>query len=220
MLAFPGLSGVLRWLDMERVTPMGNGLWFLTLLWLFYMLFPLLQRLLGQPLVGGIVVLGWALFSLFLEAYAWQGVFFYTTSWSFVFGCYIGLNRQWIDSRTFWIFEGIAIPTVILIKALVFPHLSGAFLIMLGTLIPLHVMLKYSLPFASIPAVRWMSSLMLGIYVIHGYLFVRIDYLGSVGSFALTVILILIVAESLTRFSDRIVKYLATYGKSRNSTEL
>ena len=50
LLGITGLSGFLNWLDIKSQSPFGAGLWFLTVLLLFYLIYPLLAKGLTPPL--------------------------------------------------------------------------------------------------------------------------------------------------------------------------
>ena len=50
LLGITGLSGFLNWLDIKSQSPFGAGLWFLTVLLLFYLVYPLLAKALTPHL--------------------------------------------------------------------------------------------------------------------------------------------------------------------------
>lgn len=209
-LAFFGLSGVLRWIGIERLSPLGNGLWFLTLLWTYYLLFPVIVRILGDKLIGGLLVVLALPSSVALEYYAYQGVFFYSTAWFFLFGTYIGLHRMWFHRNAMISTLSFAIVATILLKYIFFENIPGVAVIMFGTMIFIHFILRTYITLAKSRIVKLLSGWMLAIYVIHGYLFVHNTDWGKIASFTLSLLLILGVSAILTGISNLLVRRIAS----------
>ena len=69
LLGVLGLSGWLNWLYLPNPSPFGAGLWYFSLLLLFYVCYPLLTKLLRPGPVGSIAA--FALLLLVLLLYLW-----------------------------------------------------------------------------------------------------------------------------------------------------
>jgi len=82
LMQYLGFGGILNWFSIENTSPFGAGMWFITLLLIFYLLFPILNRFIaGKIQTWTFMVLGiiclyvWSMFfypgtSLFLTASA------------------------------------------------------------------------------------------------------------------------------------------------------
>jgi len=90
VLAWFGLTGVLRLFGVPRGTPFGNGLWFLTLLLLFYAAYPVLQRVNRSKVRGVAILVAGFVLALVLRRIAPLGVSFWETAWFFLLGAYCG----------------------------------------------------------------------------------------------------------------------------------
>lgn len=218
ILAFLGLTGILRWFDIPRASPMGNGLWFLTLLWLYYLLFPMLTRMLSRRPLGAVLVALLFVAAAMLEHFAFQGVFFYSTAWFFILGTYIGIHGPGLPLR--WSVGAVAaiIGILAIARILDISEIPGIAFVMLASMPMMHGLLVAPLPFASNFAVRIFSAWMLAIYVIHGYLFVRSDSLGQLGGFAVSLFIIVGMGALLTVISSRIGNRLAAHRSSKPQT--
>lgn len=212
--AFFGLTGVLRWIGVERLSPLGNGLWFLTLLWTYYLIFPLILRIFRNKLLGGLLVVFALPGFVALEHFAWQGVFFYSTAWFFLFGTYIGLHRMWFHRNAIISTVSLAIVATVLLKYFVFENIPGVAVIMFGTMILVHLIFRTHITLAISRIVRLLSSWMLAIYVIHGYLFVHNEDWGKLASFTLSLLLILGASAVLTGISNLLVRRVASKPKT------
>lgn len=87
--ALLGLNGVFLWAQDPPQTPLGKGLWFFTLLWLFYLAFPVLEKVNRSRLTGLVTVVAAGLLALLLTYRAPLGVTFWDTAWFF---CYSGFS--------------------------------------------------------------------------------------------------------------------------------
>lgn len=170
-----GLSGVFLWFGVVRQTPLGNGLWFFTLLWFFYLLYPFLERVNRQKNLG----LAWLVLSLgiaiLLVHRAPFGVAFWETAWFFIFGTYCGQHLKHAacaPSVVLLLLCAIGIP----ITKYAWPISYALTPLLIGTGAGL-VLLLTSLTFPTRLS-AWLaplSAVMLEVYVIHTYLFIHIE---------------------------------------------
>ncbi len=175
LLAFLGLSGFIRFFGMISGTPLGNGLWFLTLLWIYYLVFPIFERLCRDHHIGRNLVLITGIGALVLSKLTSPGVALWETAWFFLWGTYAGKHPP-KPNRALYFFVtvacAVAIPIAhamqadpVIITALIAG--IGIGVVLLLTTFPLPV--QWSAPFAPL------SVMMLEIYVVHTYLFVRLS---------------------------------------------
>jgi hypothetical protein len=197
-LACFGLSGVLMWLGITSLTPLGVGLWFLTLLWVFYLTFPALERLNRQRISGATVLIAGLAACLILVHRVPYGVAFWETAWFFMLGTYCGRHLERISlaiSVPLALVCGCGIPIskfVLQIPWALTPLMIGLGVGVVGMLPAIR------LPRWGATIVFAISGAMLEIYVIHTYLFIR-GHSGSIAlDFGLSLILILVMAGILS----------------------
>lgn len=184
-LAWFGLTGVLRWFGVPRVTPFGNGLWFLTLLLLFYALYPLIERINRSRTRGFIgVVLMLTLAMIFERVYP-LGVTFWETAWFFTLGAFCGRHFETLSWKpAIVIMVGCAGMLPLLRYGLGLSWLSPLLVTGLGMGV-VWLAIGAPLPLRGGKMVAVLSGVMLEMYVIHGYLFT----LGWTGSWILDLLL-------------------------------
>ncbi|WP_459942448.1 acyltransferase family protein, partial [Deferrisoma palaeochoriense] len=86
-----GLQGWLNWLHLPNPSPFGRGMWFLTLLFVFYALYPWIARVLGvgrRPAFW--LTLGWCAAAWALEKVVPYGHALWLTTCGFIIGTYAG----------------------------------------------------------------------------------------------------------------------------------
>lgn len=197
LLACFGLSGVLMWLGEIPHTPMGAGLWFLTLLWLFYITFPALERLNRIKIRGAAALIAGLVACLILVHRVPFGVAFWETAWFFMLGSYCGRNLKRVPlvvSAPVALLCGCGIPIskfVLQVPWALTPLMIGLGLGVVGMLPTIR------LPRSGSPIVVSISAAMLEIYVIHTYLFVGGESSLAV-SLGLSLIMILVMASILS----------------------
>lgn len=205
LLAFVGLSGLLDWLgDGKNASGLGAGMWFLTVLLLFYAAYPLLQKLFAHR--------GFALCSLHLLCLAamWTqqhvhvGYMLWFTIYGFVAGIIAGTHLEALAGswqRTL-LHTGIALTSCVLLK------LAGiSTSLVLITAMSMLVMMA-SL-FVALPRPRWaigstslIAAAMLEIYLTHPYLPIHPGGQSNLGGYLLSLLLALAVALLLSRISQ------------------
>lgn len=208
LLSFFGLNGVLYWLDTPRATPLGNGLWFLTLLLAFYVAFPVIRRLQKHRLAG-LLVTGVSLPGALWVAHAFPlTVTFWETAWFFVFGTFSGTHcprLKLLPSATVCLLCGLAIPVVkfhydIAIATMPLVIGLGIGVVSFLTSAPLG---RYG-----IAVIMLLSPVMLEMYVIHTYLFLPNRTGSLVTDFGLTILTVGMMALILRPAGERLGRAL------------
>lgn len=83
-----GLSGFLTWFKVPSPSPFGAGLWFFTLLWLFYGAYPLLNRATARPGPAAVTLAVALAACSILHVHLKVGHMLWLTAFAFVFGVY------------------------------------------------------------------------------------------------------------------------------------
>ncbi len=88
LVNFPGLTGFLNWFHIDNISPFGRGMWFFTLLIIFYAVYPVLRAIRSQHWpVFMICFIGIAYFFSRLHD---PGHALYLASVGFIAGVYVG----------------------------------------------------------------------------------------------------------------------------------
>ena len=192
--AWFGLTGILRWLDFPRVTPFGNGLWFFTLLLLFYALYPLLERINRSRSRGFWFAVLSFIAAMILQRVAPFGVTFWETAWFFILGTYCGRHLETISWR---IAAGLLVVCGGMLPlaryGLQTPWMTPLLVMGLGLGV-VWLVTGAILPLAAGRVVKALSGLMLEMYVIHTYLFAK----GWTGSWLLDLLISLVVIVAVS----------------------
>lgn len=203
-LHFLGLSGLLNWGGVPSRSALGLGLWFFTLLLLFYLAYPYLARAFRFR--------KWALPSLtfsfllvlYLQEHVKVGHELWLTAFGFVAGVGWGMHQQTRLSARMMLVLTMTLVALLLQLNLLGIRLANTLLIGAGA-----TSLALWLSLANVP--RWpvllhlaaLEKYVLEIFMVHQYLFVRPTG-NDVLDFILSLVLILIVSIALGELVDRL----------------
>jgi hypothetical protein len=169
-----GLTGFLNWFGVDNPSPFGGGLWFFTLLLLFYAIYPLL-RLIGRSKVAlYIMVLVTFASAVWLTDNTKMGHALWFTAWSFIFGIFV--------QRTGMSMGAIVSGGIALVLASVLAALNVAWnlnqlntVLIFAVSVSVVLWLKSArLPRRPLAPLAALSGLILSIYFLHGYLYVSV----------------------------------------------
>ncbi len=168
-----GLSGFLTWFGLGNPSPFGAGLWFFTLLLIFYAVYPLLARINSRRPLALAFLLGCLTMASILHYRVEVGHSLWLTAFAFVLGVYagrygIGIGPKWGIALVF-----LACSLLVgLNLGLGFNRLNYFFILtasygivafLLGGWLPRRFLGKFLL----------LSGCIIQIYFIHTYLFLR-----------------------------------------------
>lgn len=196
-----GLNGFLNWFKIIDPSPFGAGMWFFTLLILFYSIYPFLNKF-SQT--------GYSIFSLFFILIAFYlnqhinfGHALWLTACGFITGVWAGKNE-------------IKLPlTISLLGAffsfiammgcnLVFDFKALNFLFTLFfSLAGIYSCLAFNFPNLMYRATLFFSGALFEIYLIHSYLFIEPTRMRS-ANFIISMIVIILLAKGLSLISFKI----------------
>ncbi|MDX2253578.1 MAG: acyltransferase family protein [Nitrospira sp.] len=187
LLHLVGLGGVLDWLGIANESPLGGGMWFLTLLLGFYALYPLL-RLVNrhEPSSSLLLVLALAVMGYCHVRYP-MGYDLWPTAFSFLFGVYVA-ERPF--SLPAWVYGLGGLVCVALMGSFNFMlriNSYNAVLIAVASVVCTLWLREATLPIWLVRPTSYLSDMVLEIYLIHTYLFFSFvgfkfaDYFLSMG---------------------------------------
>lgn len=203
---FAGLSGVLNWAGIPSESGLGLGLWFFTLLLIFYLTYPYLARAMSTRAALAIVLVAF-LAAVYLEENVKVGHELWLTAFGFIAGVGWGLYRPAVSSRV------MLLLTIVLWSALLLLNLTGikswnTFLIAAGGTSVAAWLAVTSLPrWQIMSALAKLEKYVLEIFMVHQYLFFHPTGIDPI-DFGLSLVLILIVSMVLGFIADRLSTYV------------
>ncbi len=208
LLAFAGLSGLLDWLGADgNASGLGAGMWFLTVLLLFYALYPLLQALLRQRYVALALLHTGCLLGLWLQQQIHVGYMLWFTAYGFLAGVILATHPSTLMGsgvRLVMHLSGL----VLGILVMKFMGVSASLcLIALASVLLMFASLRFALPRPRMllaPA-SVVSAAMLEIYLTHPYLPVHMTGVLAPLGYALSMLIAISVAWGLSRLSARLL---------------
>lgn len=215
-LALFGLSGFYDWIGVHNQSAFGNGLWFFTVLILFYLCYPLLAVLVATRtralatlgISAVICVLGVRFAS---PHYAlWQVVF------GFICGVYVGRQGWRVTPGWSQIALGGLLALALALNAAGI-RTANPILIVGVALAAIAVLLSTRLPAALTAWTLPLQACVLEIYFLHTYLFLPRRLVDGMPGFILSLLLIVGVAWVLNRVSSRLDA--AFFAKARPATQ-
>jgi hypothetical protein len=94
LVHYIGLSGVINWAGLPSQSALGAGLWFFTLLLLFYLAYPFLARASRTPLRAGLLALASSVVAVWLQGHVNVGHALWLTVLGFILGVVYGMHKR------------------------------------------------------------------------------------------------------------------------------
>lgn len=196
-----GLTGWLNWLRIPNLSPFGAGLWYFSLLLVFYLVYPLLSRVLRHGAAGALFTFLLMLFALVLSGWVRFGHMLWFTAFSFCFGVSYAKQNWQVNIKN----------TILLVLAMSLAFFMARFfvdkpfgslaLVALISLLSVQILMLCVLPDWVHSIFKPLSACVLEIYFLHIYLFVHpagnlwLDLIVSVG-------LVVLVSLSVRRVAE------------------
>lgn len=199
LLHYAGLSGFLNWFAITNQSALGAGLWFFTLLLLFYASYPYIAKQSASRSSACVISAIAAAGALFLDATVKVGHELWLTAFGFILGVVYGLHEPKVSQRSAFFLSGLFCCALLLLNLFSSYNQFNPVLI-LATSVSISVWLSK----AKMPAwgiAKRLASLdvyLLEIFLIHTYLFVHVTGKSILDFFA-SVVLIVVVSMVLNR---------------------
>lgn len=204
-----GLGGVLDWFGFANASPLGGGMWFFTLLLVFYAVYPLL-RIVNRTVAGSWVAVIAALVGMTYCHFRFPlGYSLWLTAFSFVFGAFVAEREARISGLLCIVGGGVGIVALGLFNVVLKDNSFNYFLILVTSASLTLWLLNVALPvWLSRPA-SYFSDILLEIYLIHTYLFLAVTGSRAV-DYVLSLCVIVIVARALHLVADHLSRAHST----------
>lgn len=202
-----GLTGLLNWFSIPNDTPFGAGLWFLTLLYIFYVSYPLIKKVaeMKQSLffATAFSVLMWI-----CNLVKPMGHSLWLTATAFVWGVVIRNNK--IESNVLLSFFLTGVSFVIMvvnnfffsIKIFNFP------LILVFSLFVCLLLDKIKIPKLFTDAASFLNGTIFFIYLLHGYLFLSL-FQSNVVNTIVSIVFVCAIGKVLELFQKQLVSQVS-----------
>lgn len=207
-LAWLGLSGFLDWLGIHNQSPFGNGLWFFTVLLIFYAIFPLLHAVTsnGRRALAFIIVS--AAICMLGRFYASPPYMLWLTIFGFCFGMFAA-RIAWKPRYVFsWLILLVCGVFLLGANLLGFKQLN---LLLLAALSISTVAVLLSTPFrlTQVGSLQVLLPCVLEIYLLHTYLFVEVPGLPRIFGYVISMTMVLVLAYGLYRIRLQLMRRLS-----------
>jgi len=202
LVHFFGLSGVLNWLDIPNRSGLGAGLWFFTLLLVFYLGYPLLAKACRSTPRAAVVAVASTVIAIYLEEQSRIGHELWLTSLGFILGVAYGMPRPRLRAWPAALAAALGCVALLAAHSIGFKGANTALIAL--TSIACCVWL------ANATGLRWrgwsrlarLEGYLLEIYLIHTYLFVHPTH-DALLDLVISIVVIVAVAVGLHRLSRR-----------------
>ena len=209
IIHFLGLSGFLNWLYIQNQSPFGMGLWFFTVLLLFYMIYPFLAALKQNKyiefcfLTVVLIALSWLQFHIKFGYQLWL------TAFSFIAGVYFSNRSECINPLVLMGLGALAFILIVIFNVIFNMKDYNYYFIVILSITSGLFLLVWPLPSIIVKGISWMDAMVLEIYFIHPYLFIHYDRYSKITLFFFSVIIILVISYLLSkagRFVETLIK--------------
>ena len=165
-----GMTGLLNWFTPGNPSPFGVGLWFLTLLLIFYMLYPLIRLLTrSRAALWGLAGLGLAAY-LLLQQYVPLSHALWLSAWSILFGILVHRTGLAIPVRLGAALAGLLACAMLLLNLALGVNQLNVYLLVALSVFTVLAVKDAALPKWLFGPGRFISSCLLQIYVLHFHL--------------------------------------------------
>lgn len=198
-----GLTGVLNWIQVKNESTLGNGLWFFTLLLLFYLAYPYLAQASRTKRSAAMVLAGGFVIAVSLEENIKVGHELWLTAYAFIAGVAWGAHRprlpaMWALALTLSLWGALLVLNVVGIKFL------NTVLLAAGGLSVAVWLTVVQLPqWSVIDKIAVLDRYVLEIFLVHMYLFIKPTG-NQIADFLISLCLIIVVSVLLGRLADRL----------------
>lgn len=205
---FFGLSGFLNWFSIPNQSALGNGLWFLTLLLIFYIIYPLLSRLNNIPILSELFAIAAVLSAIFLESTVKVGHELWITSLAFILGVFYAKRSVTVSDKSLVFLIITACALLLALNILAQVKQLNALLILLTCLSVALFLIRGKIPETRIMMrIVKLEKNILEVFILHTYLFLDI-FQNKLIDLILSLIVIFYVSKALCFISSMILSYI------------
>lgn len=172
LLAIVGMNGFIDWFKIPYETPLGHGLWFFTLLIIFYLTFPVLKKIVNNKKTANLALFLIFTLSLVLNYRLFVGHALWLTILSFYFGMFMARYNNRLNVTHFAIFIGLTITIYMVIKMFFGYDEADYCFVQMLCIATVCVLNRIKLSRVVFDKINMLSIAILEIYFTHTYLFI------------------------------------------------
>lgn len=202
-----GFNGFLNWFRIKCVSPFGMGMWFFTLLILFYITYPLIEKMNKQKIMSYSFLGISLIILLYLGSTIIYGIDLWKTTAGFFVGVFCARHDVRVPKKIAGWLAIIGLLTMFVVGLFFKIHYLYPFIIIGTAIFFLNYIREVTIPKMFANPLIFFSGCVLEIYLIHTYLFVH-PMQGGISAqlvnLGLSLVIILAVAKTLEWISVKI----------------
>lgn len=198
-----GMNGILNWFHIQNLSPFGAGMWFLTLLILFYAFYPLMEKAYRHNLISLCFTVAAVLFFYYMHLNFRYGHALWMTASGFPIGMFIAQRK--VELKKNLAVAGILVLGFMMMFAHFILHFDGGnffFIIFISSLLIL-LFQRLELPKFFVRFGLWVSSILLELYLLHPYLKMAFTSFAIL-NIVFSMLLVLVISSALLWLVDRL----------------
>lgn len=198
-----GMNGVLNWLRIQNQSPFGAGMWFLTLLIIFYAVYPLLEKFYRNKNVSILFTILMVSFFYYMHLKFIYGHALWLVASGFPIGLYLAYSK--LSVKKYFALLGIVIfsSLMLLCHFVLIVDIDNYFFIILISLFLIILLQKIKLSNVILSLGKWLSGILLEVYLLHPYLKIS-PTSNTILDILFSMIVVLAVSTALSLFSKNI----------------
>ena len=199
-----GVCGFLSWFKLGNPSPFGSGLWFFTLLLLFYLFYPLLSLLNKKCSIA----FAFLLISLILTTFLYYTVpmnhMLWMTVFAFILGSYSGEHESNIPLWFCVSFMTASCLVMMFLNIVYDFNLFNYVFILIASVSIIGFLLNKRLPKLALNKVLLLSGCVIQIYFIHPYIFIKTLFRQPAINYVISLFVVITIAFFLSKISDKL----------------
>jgi Acyltransferase family len=197
-----GMNGFFGWFNnMSNPSPFGAGLWFFTLLFLFYLFYPLISFLNKNHFTAVALLLFILLATCLFQSMDPSSPLFWMTQFAFIFGAYSGVHKHHVSPTLCVTLFTVSCLLVLLLNTIFDISALNYTLVLLASISIAGYLLNARLPAFLLSKSLILSGCIIQIYFIHPYLFFRSITQMQVINYIFSMVIIIAAALILNRIT-------------------
>lgn len=210
LINITGLNGFLNWFRVPNLSPFGAGMWFFTLLLIFYLFYPYLEITNRKKVISILSVITTILVLFYLNTLIEYGHALWLTACGFFMGIFFARNNFRLSN---WL--NIVLFIVILIFTFYFNYVIkikdyNFFFILLLAVFTVFLIESLEIPNYIVVLSTFFSAALLEIYLLHPYLLIQ-PAKSELINFILSIGLIVFISKMLQLISNEIIRKRLIY---------
>jgi len=202
--AILGMSGILEWFHIQHITPYGAGLWFFTLLIIFYAVYPLLDKLNRQLVTATTFLIVLILMATYLHYHVNIGYSLWITAFAFYFGVYTGRYSIAINPLLLLVCMASILLAMLFLNIRLNVPEYNFFFILGASLATSYFLINGDMRSLPLRYLLGLSGCIIDIYFIHSYLFLHTSGYSPIFSFVFSTCVIIITSLILHSISVKL----------------